>query len=247
VKPAGSLLVVGTGIRLGGQITSEALDHIRRAERLFYLSGDLAAARWLGRLNPHASNLFDCYAEGRPRLASYAEMVERVLTAVREGHQVVAAFYGHPGVGVNPSHEMIRRARDEGYPARMLPGISSEACLIADLGIDPLKPGWQSYEAWAFLAHRPRFDPRFSLVLWQVGLIYQSSISFSGVTDARGLRDLARLLRRHYPSDHEAILYEASPFPIADPRVEGCALAELAAAKVSTSTTLYLPPLTRPR
>ena len=40
----------------------------------------------------------------------------------------------HPGVYVAPSHETVLRARAEGYPARMLPGISSEDCLFADLG-----------------------------------------------------------------------------------------------------------------
>ena len=37
-------------------------------------------------------------------------MVERILAPVRAGKQVVAAFYGHPGVFVQPSHEAIRRA-----------------------------------------------------------------------------------------------------------------------------------------
>src|SRR5437773_2103233 len=76
-------------------------------------------------------------APGKPRRETYAEMVEELLAPVRAGHNVCAAFYGHPGVFVNPGHEAIRRARAEGFPARMLPAVSALDCLVADLGIDP--------------------------------------------------------------------------------------------------------------
>src|SRR5205809_2021168 len=44
----------------------------------------------------------------------------------RGGSLTCLACYGHPGVFVYPSHEAIRRARAEGYVARILAGISSE-------------------------------------------------------------------------------------------------------------------------
>lgn len=226
-------------------MTREALAHIEGAERFFFLAGDPASAEWLRRLNTSAQSLLDCYAEGRPRSESYAEMTARALAAVRAGQRVVVAFYGHPGVGADPAHAMLRHARNEGFPAEMMPGISAEACLIADLAIDPLRPGWQSYEAWTFLVTRPRFDTRFSLVLWQIGLIYQRGISFAGEQDARGMKDLSRVLAKEYSSSHEAILYEASPFPVADPRIERCRVRDLPDVSVSTSTTLYVPPRTR--
>ena len=234
---------MGTGIRLGGHLTSEALAHITRADRFFYLAGDSATAHWLAGLNPRAESLHGCYAEGRLRTETYAEMASRALAAVRAGDDVVVAYHGHPGVGADPAHAMIRQARLEGYPAQMLPGISADACLVVDLGIDPLRPGWQSYEAWTFIDTRPRFDPRVSLVLWQIGLIYNRSVSFAGQHDARGLANLAAMLADSYPPTHSVTLYEASPFPIADPRIEPCPLRDLPQATVSTSTTLYVPPL----
>jgi precorrin-2 methylase len=63
------------------------------------------------------------------------------MTAVREGLNVCAAFYGHPGVFVYASHQSIRLARAEGFEAQMLPGISAEDCVFADLGIDPENMG----------------------------------------------------------------------------------------------------------
>ncbi len=247
VGSAGSLTILGTGIRLASQITLEALEAIKSADVVLYLAGDAATPAWLRQLNPSAESLSDCYREGRPRSSTYREIAGRILSHVRAGRRVAAAFYGHPGVGVNPAHAALRRARREGYPARMLPGISADACLVAELGVDPLVLGWQSHEASEFLSTRPKFDPRCALVLWQLGLIYQPSISFSGHTNPRGVADLARALRASYPASHGVVLYEASPFPVCDSRIEPAPLRELATRVVRLGTTLYVPPLARRR
>jgi precorrin-6B methylase 1 len=83
---------------------------------------------------------------GEPHNYAYDRMVERILSYVRRGLNVCVVFYGHPGVFVHPGHESIRRARIEGFSACILPGISAEDCLFAELGIDPSKNG-QSFEA----------------------------------------------------------------------------------------------------
>jgi uroporphyrin-III C-methyltransferase len=129
----GSLVVVGTGIALAGQTTLEAVACIESAGKLFYLVTDPATEAWIRRLNPAAESLEDAYSEGKSRYRTYQEMTARIVAAVRSGHQVCAAFYGHPGVFVNASHAAIRRARREGFSARMLPGISADACLFARL------------------------------------------------------------------------------------------------------------------
>src|SRR5262245_12268738 len=133
----GSLVVVGIGIKLAAHATTEALECMRRAAKLFYLLTDPAAEAWVRRLNTSATTLDDCYAAGKPRDWSYRRMTDRIIGAVREGLDVCAAFYGHPGVFADTPHQSIRRARREGFPARMLPAVSAEDCLIADLGMDP--------------------------------------------------------------------------------------------------------------
>ncbi len=50
----------------------------------------------------------------------------------------------------------------------MLPGISAEDCLFADLGVDPAEAGWQSYEATGSSSAAAAIEPRAALVLWQV-------------------------------------------------------------------------------
>jgi uncharacterized protein YabN with tetrapyrrole methylase and pyrophosphatase domain len=247
-KPGvGSLTVVGTGIQLIGHATLQAVRCMERAGKLIYLVANPAAEAWVRSLNPTAESLADCYGEGKPRSDSYAQMVERILGAVRAGQDVCAAFYGHPGVFVRPSHEAIRRARLEGFAARMLPGISAEDCLFADLGVDPADEGCQSFEASHFLARRPRFDPSSGLILWQIAAVGQQSVVPSAATRRRGVNALARLLARHYPRSHDVIVYEAAQLPVCDPIVVRVPLSRLGSVEVSTLATLYVPPIGRRR
>ena len=140
-------------------------------------------------------------------------MVDEILGPVRDGKRVCAVFYGHPGVYVEPSHDAVRRAREEGFEARMLPAVSAEDCLVADLGVDPGESGWQSWEATSFLLHGFRPDPTAGLVLWQVDGI--GKLDWDLDPDPRGLAALADVLVELYPPEHELLFYRASIYPIA--------------------------------
>ena len=241
-RSRGSLVVVGTGIAMAAQTTAEALACMQRAQRLFYLVTDPATEAWIRQLNPTAESLEDTYAEGKPRLRTYREMTARIVEAVFAGQRVCAAFYGHPGVFVNASHAALRRVRRAGLPARMLPGISADACLFADLGVNPGDVGCQSFEATDFLGCRRRFDPTSALILWQVGVLGESSVRKGMSCRPERLRVLTRRLRRHYPARHPVVLYEAAQFPICDPVIKRMPLAKLPDATVLAMTTLYVPP-----
>ena len=183
----------------------------------------------------------DCYAPGEPRERSYRRMADRMLAAVRSGAYVCAAFYGHPGVFVNPAHQAIRRARREGFRARMLPGISTEDCLFADLGIDPADNGCQSFEATDFLAYRRRFDPTSALILWQVGVLGEPGFPTDAGCRPERLARLTRVLRRHYDERHPIILYEAAQFPVSEPKIKKIPLSKLPSVRLWSITTVYIP------
>lgn len=237
----GSLSVVGTGLRPGLQTTPEARAEIGAADRVFYLVGDPLAEGLVRELAPGAEPLEGFYREGRPRAECHAAMVDHLLAAVRRGESVCAVFYGHPGVFVRPGHQAVRRARAEGFRAVMLPGISAEDCLFADLGVDPAADGCQSFEATTFLHRGYRFDPRCPLVLWQVGVT--GELTFSSEYGAPELPALVERLCASYPRLHEVVVYEAGVPPMAAPRIERVALERLAAARLTPRTTLYVPPL----
>jgi uncharacterized protein YabN with tetrapyrrole methylase and pyrophosphatase domain len=238
----GSLVVVGTGIKLVGQTTLDALACIQRAEKLFYLVTEPVTEAWIRQLNPTAETLARNYAVGKSRYKTYQEMTAQILSAVCSGVDVCAAFYGHPGMFVNAAHAAIRGARRKGFPARMLPGISAEDCLLADLGIDPGQHGCQSFEATDFLACRRKFDPTSALILWQVGVLGERSIGEGMARQPDRLRVLTRALGRHYPARHRVVLYQAAQFPACDPMIKRIPLTTLPKHTISPITTVYIPP-----
>ena len=166
----GSLVVVGTGIKFLAHVTQETLGWIEQADVVIHGVADPATKKWIEDLNPHAESVCD-YVVDAPRRVTYEKWIDRILECVRGGQRVCVAFFGHPGVFVYSSHEAVRRARKEGFDARMLPGISAEDCLFADLGVDPAATGCQSFEATDFLVRPRRFDTSTALVLWQIGVV----------------------------------------------------------------------------
>ena len=236
----GSLTVVGTGIRAVGQLTLESLAVMATAESLLHVIGEPIQERAILAINPAARTLTGHYADGLVRAATYEAMVQEVLASVVAGRRTVAAFYGHPGVFTYPSHESVRRARAAGYPARMLPAVSAEDCLFADLGVDP-GDGAQSYEATDFLFGGHLVDPAAHLFLWQVGTIGNWTYESTGY-DLSALPALTELLLRSYPPRHVVTLYEASFEPRGYARVTRVPLARLAGALVTPATTLHVPP-----
>ena len=238
----GSLIVVGTGIRTVGHLTVESIAWMRKADRVLYVVGDPIAEEVILRLNPDgAESLSHFYGEGKPRIQTYEEMVARILDCVRAGEVTCLACYGHPGVFVYPSHESIRRARAEGYEARMLPGVSSEDCLFADLGVDPGIYGCQSYEATDFLANGRKIDPTSSVVLWQIGVVGDSTFKSAGYDQSAFPLLLERLLGT-YPATHVVYLYEAAVFPGCEPVILPVQIANLGQVPMSAGYTLYIPP-----
>jgi hypothetical protein len=242
--PTGSLTVVGTGIQAAGHLTSEARLAVEQADEALYLVNDPVTAAWIERVNPKPRSLTPFYEQGKNRREIYRAIVDEIVSRVREGVDVCAILYGHPGVFAWPGHESIRRLRAEGFRARMLPGISTADCVTADLGLDPADTGCQSYEATDFLVRPRTIDTGALLILWQVGLI--GEWRFNPIPSMRGLPLLVERLLELYPPEHETILYEASPYPTSDPIVQRLELGAAPKAEISPVVTMVVPPLAEP-
>lgn len=238
---SGSLIIVGTGIQLAGHLTLAAQAWIEQADKLLFAVADPITVKWLQTLNATAEALPYHTADHQQRRETYDEMVERILLEVRRGLKVCAVFYGHPGVFTDPAHAAIRQAQREGYQARMLPGISAEACLFADLGVDPGRDGCQSFEATDFLIRRRRFDAYSALILWQIAMIGNLG-SYKERRHLRGLKILTQELKRHYKSDHQVTVYEAAVYPVCEPVIQRMPLVSLPEAQITEVSTLYVPP-----
>jgi precorrin-3B methylase len=237
----GRLVCVGIGITLGSHISPLARSHIEQADVVFAGVSDGIVEQWLSRMHADVRSLQPFYSEGKSRLKTYREMVEAILAEVRARKRVCAVFYGHPGVFARAPHKAIEQARQEGYDAHMEPGISSEDCLYADLGIDPGARGCQHYEATQFMLYRRLIDPSAWLMLWQIGIAGdRSKKRFATGTTYRQV--LVDVLTRDYPANHEVIIYRAATLPIQSPRIERIALSTLPQADVDMPDTLVIPP-----
>lgn len=240
------LIVVGTGIRSISQITREAEGWIKAADFVHYLVADPITEQFVQRLNQHSASLAHCYVDKRKRSISYEEMIDCVLTSLNSYKLVCLALYGHPGIFVYPSHEAIRRARSVGHRAEMLPGISAEDCLFADIGFDPARSGCCSYEATDFLLYNRVFDVRSYLVLWQVGLIGDVTFKRNDY-DNPNVGILVDVLSKSFSKDHNVFIYEAAQFHVCSSRIQQVPIGYLPTVNLTAISTLVVPPAAQSR
>jgi precorrin-2 methylase len=232
----GKLVIVGSGIRAVGQFTLEAQAHIQQADVVLYAAADPVTDMWIEKQNPNCFDLYQYYANDKNRIITYVQMIERIMDEVRAGKYVCAIFYGHPGVFVTPSHNAIAIARQEGYEAEMLPGISAEDCLYADLGVDPSIPGLQIFEATDLLLRQRRIDTAMNVILFQVGCIGDVGFKFHGFEN-NNFDVLINHLEKVYGPDHEVINYVASMFTMAPTVMATHKIRDLRDSAVAASVT----------
>ena len=237
----GSLVCVGVGMTLGSHLTPLSRSYIENADVVFAATSDGIVELWLAKMHADVRSLQSCYREGKSRADSYREMIATMLSEVRAGKRVCGAFYGHPGVFAGVPHEAIEQARREGYAAHMEPGVSVEDCLYADLGIDPGRYGCQHFEASQLLLYRRRIDPSAYLVLWQVGVAGDRSLT-RFATGAEYRQVLVDVLIRDYAPDHAAIIYKVATLPTQQPRIERATIAQLPNVDIDMHATVVIPP-----
>lgn len=243
MKSKGSLVVVGTGIKVAADITIRAHSYIQKADVVFYIVPDKMSKQWLSSLNENTQDLSQYYADGKSRIVTYNEMTYALISAVESGQKVCAALYGHPGVFSYVGHQAIKLLHQKGHTARMEPGVSAEDCLFADIGIDPGKTGCLSIEATQFLFYKRNVDPHALIVLWQIALIGDHTLKL-GIANKyhKALALLTEQLLKYYPPEHQVIIYEASVIEIFPPRIDYMSLSELPQAELTAISTLVIPP-----
>ena len=125
---------------------------------------------------------------------------------------------------------------------KVLPGISAEDCLFADLLIDPGSAGCLSLEATDLLLYSKKLNTDYHLIIWQAGII--GALDHPKLHDnTNGIKLLLKYLRQYYNLDHPIILYSAAQYPGLEPLIIRSTLENLLELKLSRISTLYLPPL----
>lgn len=247
VWSAKGLTVVGMGMRAGLHMTAETRLAIKQAIRVLYLVADPVSEACIRKLNANAESLWHMYETGKPRIEIYETIIAKILDELESAGDLCVAFYGHPGVLTYPARESIRRARATGKRARMLPAISTEDALFADLGFDIGRAGLQSFEASRFMYYKYNFDPSAGLLLWQVSVLGEVDWNPPHTGVRPRLEVLAGYLMKFYGPEHEVFLYHAPELPTSRPLIERVALRDLSRAESIAMSTLYIPPQGQPQ
>ncbi|OAX42040.1 tetrapyrrole methylase [Rhizopogon vinicolor AM-OR11-026] len=239
----GTLTIAGSGIASVGHITLGTLSYIKESDKIFYLVCDPVTEAFI-----HDNSTADCfdlsvfYDKTKGRYDSYIQMCEVMLKAVRTGHDVLGVFYGHPGVFVSPSHRAIAVARQEGYSAKMLPGISAEDYMFADLEFDPALSGCKTCEATEILLRDKPLDPTLQNIIWQVGSVGVVDMEFS----KSKFHLLVDRLEKDFGPDHKIVHYIGAVLPQSATMMDTFTIADLrkedVAKQFGTISTFYIPP-----
>jgi tetrapyrrole methylase family protein/MazG family protein len=237
-----TLIIVGSGIKFMSHLTVEAKACIEKADKVLYLINEPVTQEWIKNANPSAESLDPLYLKNLYRNDNYLLISKYIIENLEKYQTLCVVIYGHPTVFVQPSLFAAKHAKEEGYNVVIMPGISSEDCLFADLLIDPGSFGCYSVEATDFLIYCREYDPRSHLILWQPYVIGLLSRPVNH-NPSKGLAILVEYLNEKYLPDHEVILYEAAQYPSFKPRIESIVLKNLPTAKVTPLTTLYIPPV----
>ncbi|KAG6329778.1 hypothetical protein ID866_9310 [Astraeus odoratus] len=206
----GTLTIAGSGIASIKHMTLETLSHIEQANKVYYGVTDPATEAFIR--DKSKGDCFDLrvyYDTNKHRYESYVQMCEVMLKDVRAGYDVLGVFYGHPGVFVSPSHRAIAIARDEGFQAKMLPGISAEDYMFADLGFDPAMPGCMTQEATAIVVQNKKLDPSVHNIIWQVGGVGVHDMVF----DNAQFHHLVDRLEEDFGPKHKVLHYIGAVLP----------------------------------
>ncbi|MEE9493231.1 MAG: SAM-dependent methyltransferase [Gammaproteobacteria bacterium] len=237
----GRLICIGTGIRYSEQITIVSKTYLQRADIVFGVMQNSLIDDWIMDNNPNYINMQKFYGQGKSRHQTYIEMVDAILVEVRAGKDVCCALYGHPGMYACIAHLAIGRAKEEGFAAKMEPGISAEDCLFADLGLDPGYFGCQSFEATHLLFYKHTVDPGTVLILWQISLAGEHTLKQFETTQ-KNLQLTVEFLSQWYDLEYEVIIYEAAVLPEDTPRIERIPLKDLPNAELEMHSTLVILP-----
>jgi precorrin-2 methylase len=243
-RPAGRLVIVGTGVTAVSHITLEAIGQIKAADTVFHHETNDVTAAYVRRLNPRVIDLHQYYGTDKLRKVTYIQIAEVMLREVRQGRHVVGVFPGHPGILVMAVRRALAIAEIQGYETHLLPAISSIDCLFADLRIDPGPYGVQILKAGLVLRKETVLATAGHLVLLQVDSVGDSTYSFGGFKHTHHVPLIERLIK-NYGAQHEAVDYAASILPTAAPAITPRPLVEYL-DRVPWGAmgpgTLYLPP-----
>ena len=175
-------------------------------------------------------NSFDSFYEKGDEFENvYAQIIDKVLALGKEADGVTYAVPGHPFVAEATCPEIVRRAKIEGIPVRVIEGLSFLEATFSALELDPF-PNLGLVDALELAATlTPQFPPSQAVLVAQ---IYSREIA----------ANVKLTLNAVYPDHHPVKLVHAAG--TARQKVEELQLYEIdRSPEIGLLTALYVPAL----
>ena len=236
------LALVGSGIKSISHFTTEFKTYTTQADKVLYLVNEPITKQWIQRYCKLSEALDPIYFSEKNRQTAYNKIRDKILSELEIYPFITVVLYGHPTVFADPGLQAIMIAQNNSVETVILPGISTESCLYADLKIDPGQFGCFHIEATELLLYDKIIDPTSHICIWQLGMLGNSSVPLPNQTPNH-LKLLVNKLKNYYPKEHNAILYEASMYPGVEPKIHTFPLGDMEIQNIGTLSTLYIKPL----
>lgn len=232
------LIVAGSGIKSISHLTEETKRVIQNADKVLYLVNEDNLKQWIQREAKNSESLDFIYFSSEKRIQAYQALTDHIIEEYKNVSILCVVFYGHPTVFADSALNAVRRIKEAGGEATILPAVSAQDCLFSDLEIDPGDKGCFSIEATELVLFERWIDIHAHLILWQV-----ANFGRADGKKADNLAILKEYLSNYYPEDYSICLYEAPTLPTHPSRIEWMQLSDLNQTVISSITTVYIPPI----
>jgi len=236
------IVLVGTGIKSISHITKETEQCIKKADKVLYLVNEPILKEWIELIANDSISLENVYFSENDRRVVYRKISNFIINSLDSYNHVCVVFYGHPTVFVESGLSALNEVEKKGIESLILPAISAEDCLFADMKIDPSDGGCFSIDATEFLVKEKKIDTTSHLILWQIGMICRSGLPTNRV-NKEGMVKLQHKLYSIYSDDVDVFIYEAALYPGLRPSIIKSSIEKMHLEKITTISTLYIPPI----
>ena len=211
--PSVDLACVGTSIHGLKAFTLESLGYIASADIVYYYPPSSDHLNFMKEINSNVVDLFaDLYRKGADFQPTYQAIVEKVLDSVKSGKKVAYASQGSPVFLSYTSIWAYRSAREQGFSAIMVPGVSSSELLICELCKHYDTYDIQIYNASSIALDIGTIDPHTPCLLFNFSRYALPAIRESADKLLNtNISKLVEKLRSIYPADHIVLGMTVAP------------------------------------
>lgn len=222
------ITIVGLGPGSPDQLTRAAWDWIAACDEIYLRTRHHpTVAGFPQGLKVQSFDHF--YETGESFEGVYEQIIQEVLKLGMRPQGVTYAVPGHPYVAEATGPEIVRRAREQGLPVRVIEGLSFLEPTFTALQLDPYPHLYLVDALELTTRHMPAFPPESAALVAQ---IYSSFVA----------AEVKMTLLAAYPDEHPVRLVHAAG--TADEVVEDLALYEIdRSPQLGLLSSLYISPL----